>query len=574
MERTPQELLDQPFAFTQLPVLLAEGFVRAARERGVRLRESDLEEFHRTRILTPLLRYRRDGQLIRRLARSDPDGASQLSHWHPTGRIDLEQARRTGRLHDPASERFIPRSRLRRDVGRIEFRASEYLYSPYQLFALSRLRKALPHMELREEGDQLVSRLDVRGFWLKWARAEDRRDRELAVVLSAFEPVYHPRITGTLRFGVDSDFDAYEKWRRKLPLTAITRWLGIPATYLRDHAAVLLNRADGVDPLGPWLEVVREADPEKWITLKGDARIAIDYRIAAEMLLRHYEDLAAGRRAPALPKPGERRRGEFDTRLKTRRQVDQVLTDYGLSPHPSLVLVLEGATEMRVFPQLLRRFGMRTDSQFIRIENAEGVNTGLAPLIAFAAAPRALPDSDGRYLRLSRPLTRILVVTDAEGRMATKESRVKRREAWIERLLRTQPKEHRTKTVRDALERLVHVETWNSKGQSFEFAHFTDRQLAAAISMLDGRARRPALEDRREQIAKLRERRGSLDSALHGVSKLDLADALWPVLDAKITRALPRSTEDRIPVVRILDRVIELVRGMRRGGVVIPLSDE
>jgi hypothetical protein len=294
--------------------------------------------------------------------------------------------------------------------------------------------------------------------------------RQLAVVLTALEPIYYPKVREVLNLGWDEEYARYDKWRRRLPLTSTTRWLGIDPKWLRDAAAGLLQRADWFDPLGGWLDVVREADPERWSKLKGDARLAIDFRIAAEILLRHYEDLVRGRRARALPVRKGRLRGEFDTRLKRQGSLDATLMNFGLSPHPRLVLVLEGDTEMHVFPRVMERFGVRTDRDFIAIENAEGVDRDLGPLLAYAVAPRTEREADDRYLRLLRPLTRILVVTDAEGAMSSAADREQRREIWLERILRTLPPRDRTDGVREALTHLVHVETWDRGGQSFEFA--------------------------------------------------------------------------------------------------------
>jgi hypothetical protein len=42
--------------------------------------------------------------------------------------------------------------------------------------------------------------------------------------------------------------------------------------------------AEQVDPLGRWSEIVRDARPATWWYLKGDARSALDMRLAAEMV--------------------------------------------------------------------------------------------------------------------------------------------------------------------------------------------------------------------------------------------------------------------------------------------------
>jgi hypothetical protein len=320
---------------------------------------------------------------------------------------------------------------------------------------------------------------------------------------------------------------------------------------------------------------VREADPERWLRLSGRARSAIDLRLAAEILLSYYEDLArAGRAAPLPTNESARRfvRSDFDRRLKPRGGLDELLTRFGLSPHPRVVVVVEGATEMRLLPRVMELLDIARDDNYIQVQDAEGVSANLSALVAYAIAPRGALEQDGRYIALTRPLTRLLSVTDAEGPRATAAMRAERRQSWIERVLRTLPREQRTASVRASVARLVHVDVWNRGGASFEYAHFTDRQIADAIDALDRRPRRPTLEELVELVGKLRDRHGNLEMLLHGTTKPDLADALWPVLEGRIRRALERGTERRIPIVRVLDRAIGLAHEVPRRNVVIPID--
>jgi hypothetical protein len=220
-------------------------------------------------------------------------------------------------------------------------------------------------------------------------------------------------------------------------------------------------------------------------------------------------------------------------------------------------------------------FDIRTHPDYIAIVDREGVGTDITPLIAFAAAPRTELDPDEQDLRLVRPPTRILVVTDAEGPMATPRDRERKRSNWVDRLVRTLPRGDRTETAREALDVLVHVESWGRRGASFEFAHFTDRELAKALASLEEEPSRLALSDRTSRVASVRAAGGNLKVLLpEGRSKLELADALWPLLEAKIRRAERRGTEASIPIVRVLDRATDLAREFPRGALLIPLDGE
>lgn len=230
---------------------------------------------------------------------------------------------------------------------------------------------------------------------------------------------------------------------------------------------------------------------------------------------------------------------------------------------------------MLMFRRLMAHFRIRTDSNYIALEDREGVDKDLSPLLAYAVSPRTDPDRNGRYLRLQRPPTRILVTADAERSMRTEDDRMKMRQTWRDRILRTMPPEQRTDAVKEALDTLIYVDVWDRGGQSFEFAHFTDQQLARAIAEIDARAGTRSLAAQREVIAKLRVTRSNVRKAMSDSgSKVLLAEALWPVLLAKVERAQERRTVLKIPIVQVLHRATRLAREAPRSRVVIPVMSE
>jgi len=564
--RSPLELLGQPYSFWQLPLLTEDQFRREAKGRGLQLFERQLEGLHRLRVLTPFLRVSRDGRAIAAAARrGDPD-AWDLAYWQPTHRIDLLRAREAGHLHDPAAEHFIARRRLRREVAEITYRSSQYLYSHHQLLALPLVRAALPYFRYSREG--IVSGFEVHratsGYWQGQARWLQSK----LIALSALEPIYYPNTIRRIRYNGD-ELEHYDEWRNKLRPRAMLDWLEVEPSWIKESAGALLDQAEALDPMGRWSELVREAHPDRWEWLQGEARSAVDLRVGAEILLRYYDRLARGRIAPKIKEPAGRYRDQFSGRLKPRDGLDRVLTDFGLSPHPRLILVVEGETELLLFPRVMELLGIRRDRNFIAIENAQGVGRDLSALVAFAVAPSTERNADGRYLRPLKPLTRLLAVMDAEGKYATPKSREQRRQVWVHRILQTLPAEDRTSPVRKSIERLVGVKTWNRKGGSIEFAHFTDRQLAIATAEVDGRTSL-SLSKRIEMAEGIRKSRGSLAPLLGSGSKVDLADALWPVLRRKIERAQSHKNEGRIPIVRMLNHAIAMAHELPQRNVVIP----
>lgn len=565
--RTARDLLDLPFSFHQLPALTEREFIAAAKDRGLHLTPQLLEGLHRLRILPPLLRLRRRGRSIAAAARRGDGSFWEERTWHPTHHDALVLARSDGLLRDPTEERFIRRATQEREVAGVRYTLSAYLYSEHQLLFLPLLREVLPHLRQDDRGE--IVAVDVHRVFLANWRTTAVALREVVIALSALEAFYYPAVIGVFH-GWEDDLQAIERLRRRSPVRGMLTWLGIDPDWLKVRATGLLERADRIDPLGSWLAVVREADRARWKELRGEARNAIDLRVGAEVLLSYYERLARGRIAPKLARPEGRVRDPLSTRLGSRRDLDGVLTEFGLSPHPHLLLVLEGETELFMFPRVRAHFGIRPERSFIAVENAQGVNRDLSALVAYAVAPIVEVEDDGRYLGLVRPPTRLLATMDAEGKFATAADREARRQKWIRRIAETLPVRLRTPSVLDPLDKLVEVSTWNRKGESFEFAHFTDREIASAIHALDSRRRRPTMPQLVELVAEARAEQRNLES-LGAFSKVALAESLWPVLERKIVLATKRKTADRIPIVAVLDRATDLAREFPRRNVVIPL---
>ena len=125
------------------------------------------------------------------------------------------------------------------------------------------------------------------------------------------------------------------------------------------------------------------------------------------------------------------------------------------------------------------------------------------------------------------------------------------------------------------IESLVHVETWQLG--SFEFAHFTDRQIARAILEIHHGYPPRTLEDIQNAVECVREHRGNLDGVWANwrprqLTKPRLAEALWPVLERKLIRARERGTLNKIPVARIVIRAAKLAAQTPRFSVAMRLK--
>ena len=291
-------------------------------------------------------------------------------------------------------------------------------------------------------------------------------------------------------------------------------------------------------------DVIRRASPSSWETMSGDARTAMDSRMAAEVLDR-FADEVEGKEVLSAPPPPPPTSPLSMQRLGERsRSLDSVLSQLHLSPHPPLVVAIEGATEMLILPRVMRRLGMRIDPTWIRMVNFEGTKE-LSLLARFAAEPM-LGDDRGSYVMLDRPVTRFLVLTDAENKFATAADRRRQRKLLLDSITAGLPKDLRgdlyTRGPNGA--RIVEIMTWGKL--PFEFAHFTDNQLADGLITL---AASGPPGGRSGLIHRIDHQR-TVDASPNitdawprsGVGKVALAEAMWPLLEARIERAIARRT--------------------------------
>src|SRR5258707_10693105 len=205
--------------------------------------------------------------------------------------------------------------------------------------------------------------------------------------------------------------------------------------------------------------------------------------------------------------------------------LDAALTSLRLSPFPALVVGVEGATEYLLVPRVMDLLGIQWDTNRIRIVDFGGTDKDLALLARYAVEP-VLGRDFTSGVALDRPLTRFLVMTDAEHKYATAAGRRKQRKL------------------------------------PFEFAHFTDQELADGM-LSATKVPHPRGRDGLVRILQTM-RRGSGPYNVErlfwrgsGLTKPGLAEALWPVLEAKINTAIQRGKPGP-PVMRACVRAYEI----------------
>lgn len=206
--------------------------------------------------------------------------------------------------------------------------------------------------------------------------------RPIALALTALEARYFPKLDAEWLHLNNTDEQEWGQYRQAFDPVAMSRMLNYPAERVRQDAEWLLFRARQLDPLGnSWSRLVRRAPSSKWKDLKNDALLAMDYRIAAEMLLLFYEDIAD--RAEPLPDVAH-----LHERLSYReRTLDQDLMGLGISPHPRVVLAVEGETEQEHVPGVWKELDYPDAPELMRLLMLEGTTKDLVKVAALAAAP-------------------------------------------------------------------------------------------------------------------------------------------------------------------------------------------
>ena len=576
--RPTTDLLKRDFVFTQQGPLTPEEFLQHCNRRGLGHPDlwSQLEALHRAKVFFPMYRFEKNVELVIEAYRQpDPPSLMIEVALGTLNTLDafLAGEEQIGRLYDPRNEPFRPWRKFERRFEHGTVRTSEFLYSPYQILLVSQLgllfrklgKRHKVYMSLRK---WLKRPLYDLNYSLK-LRAQKRvrsrvvrrikENEELIIILTALEAKYRPKVTGRL---TGCSFEEWVQYDRQSGPVEILEWLGWDAEHVLKTADSLLTTANSIDPLEHWIELVRLTRFDKWNELSGKALLAMDHRIAAEMLLLFYEDLVEADAAPPLgPVPlwgyAPRR-----TRLKTdRSELDAVLTSFGISPHPSVVLVLEGGTEVLMMRRVMELLNVPMRRSYIELFTIGGVKKNLALLASYIATPQ-LGEPVGKGWMLERPPTHLFLVLDPDRPLQGAAERGAERKAWVDQIYNGLPPERRTDSVRRDVDWLVKFETWDDQGQTFEFANFTDEEITDAILMVyQGTSKIPKerlltqvqaerANPKRKNIAKVWETWSEPRP-----DKTSVAEALWPALEKKIRDAASRDAIKDIPIARIVQEV-------------------
>lgn len=530
-EASTVQVATMPWVFTQNHPLDSSSFVDEAKRRGFDLDLTTLRELYRHNLIVPFIYIsdRRVGPVPPPITSEPVSGSTRLT--------DLRYARDRGRLSDLSATSFRPRLRFERDGVDPRRWWNGLIYSRYQILALPDVRPVLDARSRRIRDQKIITRLPTPDpFWVNQAN----RVHVIATVLTALEARYLPSLEPEWIHLVNTDEDEWRRYRESFDPTAMSRTLGYTATQARADAEWLLSCAHQVDPVGyAWSRLMRHAPRKAWKDLKDTALLAMDYREAAEILLRFYEDLADHSQAEKLPSMPRMSWHPLNERLSHRPDtLDQDLMQLGISPHPRVVLAVEGEAEEVHAPLVWKALGYPEAPELIRLLKLGGVDRDLEKVAALAAAPLVGGKVNGHdSWWLIKPPTRLLVAVDPEGGQFGSPEKIAKTKAKILREIEAVLKAQGvTAASASELDELVKIQTWQQS--CYEFDHFADDELADGIIALHTDINGMTRDQLVQSVATERGRRKDIKEVWsqwnYKPSKEKLAHVLWPTLERKI----------------------------------------
>lgn len=561
-------IAQEPWLFVHSSPLSTSDFISAAGDRGVDLSIEALRGLARHRLLVPMFAVH-DQPCRDPLPTTVSDPAAMSTY----GR-EFRTARQEGRLSDPFSTSRACSFR-ERTPDDAQGWWNGLLYSRWQVIELPGIVGALRAGRWRR-----TSR--GRSFVLPapdaWQRVGVAGWRQLALLLTAIESRYAPKIDPDWIRLVNADGVQWAAYRDGYEPRKAADRLGVTQDEAQSAAERLLSSASGMDPLGPWHRLVRQANPQSWEKLKDRARLANDLRVAAELLLLFTEDLAG---SPIPPPTGNGWTPRHDRLSRHDEPLDRTLEEFGLSPHTRVTLIVEGESEAQTVTRVMDHLGIPRRGEEIHVLNMRGVSTPpqpensrekrnrmsrvkfLATHLVTPVITEAMPD----YYVTLRPIAQVIIAADPEGEFADPGAFTADVLAMVRHNLRDQDI---SDVDENSLQQLVDVVTWD---QEFEFAHFTDDELLAALTALDDNLGGRTPDWVREQLERCRTERLNVRHVWEGwtpkPSKTQLAEALWPALRSRIDLAM-QGTADAPPLVAAVYQAYQEAIQARRTHFVLP----
>ena len=214
-----------------------------------------------------------------------------------------------------------------------------------------------------------------------------------------------------------------------------------------------------------------------------------------------------------------------------------------------MILALEGDTEMYHAPRVQAALEFTDAPELLRLLKLGAANRDLAKLAALASAPlvsEKVPGTDA--WRLIKPYTKLFVAVDPDYPFTTPDQVAKERTKILDEIKDVLKAQGVERPNPRELDYLVEIRTWNAS--CYEFAHFTDEELADGIMAVHHTINGLTKHELIASLARSRSRGKDVKEVWsrweYKVSKIKLAEALWPTLLQKI-RLCMTTKDARVP---------------------------
>lgn len=245
--------------------------------------------------------------------------------------------------------------------------------------------------------------------------------------------------------------------------------------------------------------------------------------------------------------------------------LERALHELGLSPHPRVILLVEGETEMEHVPALLAEFGL-TQPQQVRVIDTKSSSINAQLIARYGITPRVgRKVADNRWFLDASP-TALVIAMDPENHFATQADCDAVRKT-LQGAIRAEVRRQDAEITQDELDFLVTIHTWGT--DKYELANFTDDELVPAVTTLATQQNNPRVnlptweQDLRAALTAARSAHDDIQMALgRGMhmreDKVALAKLLWPTLQA---RCEAEYVDNKVstPVLRVVLEVVRLV---------------
>lgn len=451
-----------PFIFSQDQLLNSDEFIKLSAERGYLLSSLDLEALYKYKLLVPIY-------YVDDIATEENQVSIRHTSYSSTTQMVFNMAK-VGRIRDCSEFDFssdFPFDKLLKKDKKEWWNG--YIYSSWQLGRVPRALNALRQLE----------KAASEGF----AQVHQNQFRAEYLALSALSTLYLPRIIGQRSSFGELQDSFIQQFVIETETKKILAVSGFDPEGLKSAAADLLNQARMTDPLIEWWPLIRHSNLENWKKLKGVSLHCVWLRVAAEIFLRAHEDLAVvGVLEPLPDLNGAQYRDSLHDRIaphwENERPLESELAVFGLSPHPRVLLLVEGDTEEIHFNALLKDVGLNRPNR-VRVLNGESSRVGANLLSRFQIAPR--PSHALSEHQWMLPPTVLVIAMDPENNWETFEGKTKKIQV-IRNALRKEVTRQGVKITERELDQLVTVFVW--PGETYEFANFTDDELLEGMVKL------------------------------------------------------------------------------------------